>query len=59
MTSNFGCFALLRVQSKRTLNISNGSSRVDRASAIETGDSGLIPGRANKRLKIGIHSFPA
>ena len=33
---------------------------MDRASAAETVDLGLIPGRVkSKTLKIGIHSFPA
>ena len=36
------------------------SGRVDRASATEAVDSGLIPGRVKpKTIKIGIHSFPA
>ena len=35
------------------------SGRVDRASATEAVDSGLIPGRVkSKTIKIGIHSFP-
>ena len=34
--------------------------RVDRASATEAVDSGLIPGRVKpKTIKISIHSFPA
>ena len=36
------------------------SGRVDRASATEAVDEGLIPGRVKpKIIKIGIHSFPA
>ena len=36
------------------------SGRVDRASATEAVDSGLIPGRVKtKTIKIGIHSFSA
>ena len=36
------------------------SGRVDRASAAETVDLSLIPGRVKpKTIKIGIHSFPA
>ena len=36
------------------------SGRVDRASATETVDSDLIPGRVKpKTIKIGIHSFTA
>ena len=36
------------------------SGRVDRASATEAVNTGLIPGRVKpKTIKIGIHSFPA
>ena len=61
MTSNFGCFALLRVQSKRTLSFRHKpiNGRVDRASVIETVDSGSITGRLKpKAIKIDFHSFP-
>ena len=43
-------------QQKKILLI---SGRVDEASANETLDSGLIPGRVkSKTTKLGIHSFP-
>ena len=41
-------------------NITPISGRVDRASATEAVDTGLIPGRVKpKTIKIGVHSFPA
>ena len=44
----------------KIISTSSISGRVDRASATETVDAGLIPGRFKpKTLKFGIYSFPA
>ena len=52
------CLYIDNVKHNPTLFVSRG--RVDRASATEAVDSGLIPGRVKpKTIKIGIHSFPA
>ena len=52
-------FLFSNINSEETLKKPS-CGRVDRASAAEEEDFGLIPGRCKpKTIKIGIHSFPA